>query len=803
MSRTRVCAALLLLLAAAPPASARLAGVPRLLARARGLVRLDIAPHSSRDVQSALAAAREHTFAELSSQCAVVPMPPLPLPPAAAPPPPPPAAAALPLPPPLAAAPPSPPSPPAAPPIVVAVAPSPPSAAAPAATPAAAPARAPPAAPTEPARPPPPPSPPPFAAGPTADALRERFRAKPAPPPPPPAIEAVLSWAQLEALAPPGGMRRSSGRGAIVEPLAARSRTHRAFRLRALSAARALGLRRPAEPPSTKAGLVLWRDTNGWCPYCERVWIALEAMGVEYAERTVNLQQKDSRFLSLARHYSPTGRSSVPVLTTPDGEHVLWESADILAFLSGRTEADAEGDTAGASAASFDATGAVTQVAKSGRRNVVPALRISADAPRDAWPLTPASSAQLALVARVMAAVSNATAAVTPPAFGPAAGRAPQLSSADMLARFNAAAAALDALDAELGRTPGPFFGGQLVSAADCSIAPFLERYSRNGAIANGDIPQLADLAARARGRAWPHIARWYGAMDGWAPYASRIEGDAYSYAKLAGTFARFGLRLRAGAPARDGAEGAGGERGGGRARRALRAAHTAARTLFGRARAAAADASRAARRLPPPPPPPPPLTADALAALERRAADADATALSKLPSVERARELLAVGSGGAAGEPTPLSARLQIGGSLAGGAAGDASAVATGAARGEALANLAVNRRAVLADALAGCGLAATGDERVADEADAYLRLVGTALAARAPRAAADMCDGAASALARTLGRAALDAEVRARLAKIGEFVARRLCVPRDMGQPAAEQLRAALLLSAHALRG
>ena len=123
--------------------------------------------------------------------------------------------------------------------------------------------------------------------------------------------------------------------------------------------------------------------------------------------------------------------------------------------------------------------------------------------------------------------------------------------------------------------------GGQLVSTADCSIAPFLERYSRNGAIANGGIPQLADLAARARGRAWPHIARWYGAMDGWAPYASRIEGDAYSYAKLADTSARFDLRLRAGAPARDGAQGAGGEGGGGRARRALRAPRTAAHVSY------------------------------------------------------------------------------------------------------------------------------------------------------------------------------------------------------------------------------
>ena len=36
----------------------------------------------------------------------------------------------------------------------------------------------------------------------------------------------------------------------------------------------------------------LIRDTNGWCPFCERVWVAIRAKGIPYQETTVSLQNK-------------------------------------------------------------------------------------------------------------------------------------------------------------------------------------------------------------------------------------------------------------------------------------------------------------------------------------------------------------------------------------------------------------------------------------------------------------------------------------------------------------------------------
>ena len=49
--------------------------------------------------------------------------------------------------------------------------------------------------------------------------------------------------------------------------------------------------------------LTLYRDTNGWCPFCARVWLALEQKGVAYEEKLVNLRDKPTWFTDIV----PTG----------------------------------------------------------------------------------------------------------------------------------------------------------------------------------------------------------------------------------------------------------------------------------------------------------------------------------------------------------------------------------------------------------------------------------------------------------------------------------------------------------------
>jgi len=44
--------------------------------------------------------------------------------------------------------------------------------------------------------------------------------------------------------------------------------------------------------PAAAPLVTLYRDTNGWCPFCERVWLQLEAKGLPYDEVLINLQDK-------------------------------------------------------------------------------------------------------------------------------------------------------------------------------------------------------------------------------------------------------------------------------------------------------------------------------------------------------------------------------------------------------------------------------------------------------------------------------------------------------------------------------
>ena len=36
-------------------------------------------------------------------------------------------------------------------------------------------------------------------------------------------------------------------------------------------------------PPNTEPPVLLYRDTNSWCPFCERVWFALEEKEIPFA----------------------------------------------------------------------------------------------------------------------------------------------------------------------------------------------------------------------------------------------------------------------------------------------------------------------------------------------------------------------------------------------------------------------------------------------------------------------------------------------------------------------------------------
>jgi len=74
--------------------------------------------------------------------------------------------------------------------------------------------------------------------------------------------------------------------------------------------------------------VLLYRDSNSWCPFCERVWFALEEKGIAFETEFIDLQNKPQWYLDLV----PT--ALVPAAKL-DGQ-LIYESKDILLTLEER-----------------------------------------------------------------------------------------------------------------------------------------------------------------------------------------------------------------------------------------------------------------------------------------------------------------------------------------------------------------------------------------------------------------------------------------------------------------------------------
>ncbi|MDF5713448.1 MAG: glutathione S-transferase family protein [Rhizonema sp. NSF051] len=78
-------------------------------------------------------------------------------------------------------------------------------------------------------------------------------------------------------------------------------------------------------PPDTAPPVLLYRDTNSWCPFCERVWFALEEKEIPFATEFIDLNNKPEWYTALV----PT--TLVPAAKI-EGE-LVYESKDILLAL--------------------------------------------------------------------------------------------------------------------------------------------------------------------------------------------------------------------------------------------------------------------------------------------------------------------------------------------------------------------------------------------------------------------------------------------------------------------------------------
>ncbi|WP_193200556.1 glutathione S-transferase family protein [Nostoc sp. MG11] len=78
-------------------------------------------------------------------------------------------------------------------------------------------------------------------------------------------------------------------------------------------------------PPNTEPPVLLYRDTNSWCPFCERVWFALEEKEIPFATEFIDLSNKPKWYTDL-----------VPTTLVPAAKiegNLVYESKDILLVL--------------------------------------------------------------------------------------------------------------------------------------------------------------------------------------------------------------------------------------------------------------------------------------------------------------------------------------------------------------------------------------------------------------------------------------------------------------------------------------
>lgn len=220
------------------------------------------------------------------------------------------------------------------------------------------------------------------------------------------------------------------------------------------------------KPEGYDPQVTLYRDTAGWCPYCEKVWLYLEEKRVPYRVEKVPMScygRKPAEFLRL----NPSGGIPVAVVRGK----VIKESNDII-YLMEREFGPSEG-----------------------YREMLP----SGDSPLRAK-VQPLLQLERRLFGSWFSWLTSR-------------GGDGDRRELDQL---------FSEVDRALGSGSGPFFLGAEISIVDCMFAPFLERMAAS-------LPYYKGFVCR--GPSYPHLLRWFEAMDGKTSYAG-LKSDYYTHVR-------------------------------------------------------------------------------------------------------------------------------------------------------------------------------------------------------------------------------------------------------------------------------
>mmetsp|Transcript_13709 Transcript_13709/g.38585 ORF Transcript_13709/g.38585 Transcript_13709/m.38585 type:complete len:546 (-) Transcript_13709:293-1930(-) len=242
-----------------------------------------------------------------------------------------------------------------------------------------------------------------------------------------------------------------------------------------------------------KPVLTLYRDTNGWCPFCERVWVAVRAKGLPYQETLVPLQGKPEWYKQMV----PTGLVPAVLFHGEEDDsdsddakiktsrELVWESDAILKALDERFP------------------------------DTIPLMSPNSN-DSDSEDFDTALELQNRLqVAGLKMAYGN---------------RNGNQTEAEREQHRSDFGTALDELDEALSRQEGGFRLGADFSGIDAVMVPTLERWRYQLPLTH-DFDILEDR---------PHIRAWFETMESYPAYYERVAGDEYSWTAVASTFLRY-----------------------------------------------------------------------------------------------------------------------------------------------------------------------------------------------------------------------------------------------------------------------
>jgi len=234
------------------------------------------------------------------------------------------------------------------------------------------------------------------------------------------------------------------------------------------------------KPTFSKTKPTLFRERHGWCPYSERVWLALELKNIPYDTILID----------------NTGYGRKPSYFAGQTPQIKWED--------GSTQGESM-DLVRAIDEKYPTYGPSLYHPKGINNEEIIESKIQAF--RSIFPRQARPSSRAAFLFNYNGE----------PLFKSEFERV------------------LNDMNDLLGTEGGPFFCGKEFTAVDIAYIPFLERYSVQ-------LPCLHDnLSPRTDTDKYPHLVRWYNAIEEHVPeYKCRIQGDASSWTKVL-TMAGFG----------------------------------------------------------------------------------------------------------------------------------------------------------------------------------------------------------------------------------------------------------------------